>query len=401
MPNMLIAQSGGPTVAINASLAGAVRQAMLHSDIDCIYGARNGVDGIIGERFVSLRPVFKCEGDFLSLERTPAMALGSCRHKLPARPDPVYGRIRDIFLDRGIKYFFYIGGNDSMDTVMNLSDYFLECGDQIRCVGIPKTIDNDLPETDHCPGFGSAARYVAATTAEVAADSAVYEAPSVTILEIMGRNAGWLTASSALARREGCLAPHIICFPELVFDPDAFLKRVKALTESVRNVIVAASEGIRLFDGQYAGAASDKRDVFGNVPLSGAGKYLERLVKDGLGIKARSVELNVLQRSASHLSSAADINEARRIGAEAVDMAVRGETGVMAAFRRVSDEPYLVTYEPADIHGIANREKTVPREWISEDAADVTESLLKYLRPLINDENGMGIAPFFYLENDI
>lgn len=399
--NMLIGQSGGPTVAVNASLAGAIKRAMKHSEINNIYGVCNGLEGLLNERIIDLRPQFRNVRDFQALEDTPAMALGSCRYKLPPQPHPVYGNILDIFHRYQIKYFFYIGGNDSMDTVMKLSDFFRECGEDIRCVGIPKTIDNDLPCTDHTPGFGSAARFIAFTVAEIACDSTVYDMPSISIVEIMGRNAGWLTASSALARREGCTAPHLVYLPEEPFDTDKFIGKLLDLRKNIKHIVVAVSEGIRYEDGQYISAAGEKTDVFGHRALAGVGKYLEQMVSERIGGKVRSVELSVLQRSATHLKSDTDILEACRIGAEAVSFAVKGETGVMAVFRRVSDEPYLVSYECADLHSIANQEKKAPREWINEDGCDVTEKMLTYLNPLIVDQQGLGIPAFFTLNADV
>ena len=395
--NMLIGQSGGPTAAINASLSGAIKRAMKHQEIDKIYGARYGLEGVLAESFVDLREHFRSTADFYRLETTPAMALGSCRYKLPPYPNPVYDQILDIFRRNGIGYFFYIGGNDSMDTVLQLSDFFATKGLDIKCVGIPKTIDNDLPCTDHTPGFGSAAKYIATSVAEIACDSVVYDIPSINVVEIMGRNSGWLTASSALARREGCAAPHLIYLPEVPFCPDQFVESIRELQKTVRNIIIAVSEGIRFKDGGYVSASSDKRDAFGHFALAGAGRYLEGLINEEIGGKVRSIELNVLQRSASHLQSATDIAESCRIGAEAVGFAIKGETGVMAIFRRISDDPYLVTYGSADIQNIANQEKIVPLDWIAKNGCDVTSEMLSYLRPLIADHDGAGIPTYFTL----
>ncbi|MDL2233382.1 6-phosphofructokinase [Ruminococcaceae bacterium OttesenSCG-928-L11] len=394
---MLIAQSGGPTVAINASLSGAVKRAMKHPEIDQIWGGRNGLEGILNEQFVDLRQKLNSQEAFRQLESTPAMALGSCRYKLPEEPGSVYEKLRGIFSRYEIGYFFYIGGNDSMDTILKLSQSFGSVGDDVKCVGIPKTIDNDLPCTDHTPGFGSAARYIATSVAEIACDSAVYNVPSVTIVEIMGRNAGWLTAASVLARRGGCSAPHMICLPEVPFQLEKFLKRLGHLQPQVQNPIIAVSEGVRFAEGGYVSSQGEQVDAFGHRTLAGVGKYLEQLVRDNLGCKVRSIELNVLQRSASHLYSATDIGEACRIGAEAVSFAVQGKTGVMATFERVSDHPYLLAYKSADIRLIANREKTVPLEWIDVDRYDVKEALTQYLSPLICDENGCGIPVYFSL----
>lgn len=399
--NMLIAQSGGPTVAINASLSGALKRAMKYPEIGEIYGARNGIEGVLREDFAAMRPLLKEEADFVRLKKTPAMVLGSCRKRLAAQPDGEYEKILNIFRKWNIKYFFYIGGNDSMDTVKKLSNYFKELGEEIYVVGIPKTIDNDLACTDHTPGFGSAARYIATSLAEIACDSEIYDAPSLTVVEIMGRNAGWLTAASALARRPGCTAPHIICMPEVVFDTEKFLKRVEELRKTRKHIIIAVSEGIHYADGAYV-AASEKTDAFGHKLLSGAAQQLGSMLIQRFGCKVRTIELNVLQRSASHLRSETDIDEACRIGAEAVTMGVSGKTGVMATFVRVSNHPYLLRYEYADIDMVANAEKTVPVEWIDAEKMDITEELLEYLTPLIvnSSQKETGIPIYFHIEED-
>ena len=399
MNNMLIAQSGGPTAAINASLAGAIKRAMKYDQIDGIYGAFNGIVGVLEERFVNLRPLFTNEDDFAHLKRTPAMALGSCRKRLASEPDENYAKILDIFRRHEIRYFFYIGGNDSMDTAGKLAAYFTENGEDIRVVGIPKTIDNDLACTDHTPGFGSAARYIATSVAEIAADAAIYYDPSVTIVEIMGRNAGWLTAASALARREGCVAPHLICLPELPLDEDEFIEKLKEIQKVHRQVVVAVSEGVKYPDGRYV-AAGSKPDPFGHYMLSGVGQVLKDLVSERIGCKVRSIELNVLQRAAAHEQSETDIEEATRIGANAVTQAIHGATGVMATFERVSNKPYLIRFGSADIAKVANVEKTVPLEWIN--GMDVTEEMLEYLRPLIKNpsQKESGIPVYFNVPRD-
>lgn len=395
--NMLIAQSGGPTAAINASLSGALKRAMKYEEIGEIYGGMNGIEGILKGHLVSLRERLRTEADFLLLKQTPAMVLGSCRKRLAEQPDAEYEKILEIFHQYNIKYFFYIGGNDSMDTVKKLSAWFSEIGEDIRAVGIPKTIDNDLACTDHTPGFGSAARFIATSVAEIAADSEIYDLPSVTLVEIMGRNAGWLTAASALARRPGCTAPHIICMPEIPFDEEAFLKNVEVLQKKYRNLVVAVSEGIRYADGRYVAAAEDRVDAFGHQQLAGVAANLGALVRERFGFKVRSIELNVLQRAAGHIHSETDIQEACRIGAEAVTLAVHDElTGVMATFTRVSNHPYLVRYDHADLNEIANVEKTVPAEWINADAMDITDDLREYLSPLITDFDEEGGVPIYF-----
>ena len=395
--NMLIAQSGGPTVAVNASLAGALKRAMKHKEIGEIYGGRNGIEGILKGNLVPLRPLFSSEADFILLKQTPAMALGSCRKRLAEAPDAEYEKIRELFHEYNIKYFFYIGGNDSMDTIKKLAAWFSEIGEDICAVGIPKTIDNDIACTDHTPGFGSAARFIATSVAEVAADSEIYDLPSVTLVEIMGRNAGWLTAASALARRSGCTAPHIICMPEVPFDDNCFLDRVELLQKQYRNLVVAVSEGVRYADGRYVAAAQDRIDAFGHQQLAGVATYLAGMIRSRFGCKVRAIELNVLQRAAGHIRSETDILEACRIGAEAVTMAVRDRmTGVMATFTRVSNHPYLVRYDSARLDEVANVEKVVPLDWIDAEHMDIKTELWEYLAPLITDFSEQGGVPVYF-----
>ena len=390
--NIIVGQSGGPTVAINGSLAGVIRQAMRSEEIGEVYGALNGIEGLLQRNIIDLRASMTATDDFDRLAATPAMALGSCRFKLPPPPNDAYEKILQIFKDYGIGIFFYIGGNDSMDTVKQLSVYFKERGEDIRCVGVPKTVDNDLPVTDHTPGFASAAKYVAASIAELDKDSSVYDMFSVIIVEIMGRNAGWLAASSVLARETGCAAPQLIYLPEVAFDPENFLAKVKDYSKKNQLLIVAVSEGIKTADGEYVSAAGATKDAFGHVQLAGTGKYLEDLIKDRLGCKVRSIELSVLQRSAAHYASATDIAEALRIGEEAVRAAIDGKTGVMMTFERVSNAPYLTRIGTVAIEECANLEKTIPAEWII-DGCDVSEDMLEYLRPMV-----VGRSQYFEVE---
>lgn len=394
--NMLVAQSGGPTAAINASLAGAVKFAAGRQEIREIYGAKNGVEGILQEHFVDLRPLLQTEDDYIRLTKTPAMALGSCRKRLSEQPDADYERLREIFHRWDIRYFFYIGGNDSMDAVKKLSAYFSGLQEEIRVVGIPKTIDNDIACTDHTPGFGSAARYIAATMAEIFCDSDIYTPGSLTLVEIMGRNAGWLTAAAALARRPGCEAPHIICMPEVPFDEEAFLRRVRELQAKKKHLIIAVSEGIRYRDGTYV-AAQSKLDAFGHRQLSGAAHSLGHLLLERIGCKVRPIELNVLQRCAAHLSSETDLTEAARIGAEAVSLALAGKTGVMATLVRESNAPYTIRYGCTDVGNVANVEKTVPLSWIDAENMDIRQELIEYLTPLIQNPSDAvpGLPDYF------
>lgn len=390
MTNILVGQSGGPTVAINASLAGVIRGAMKQEQVGEIYGMLNGIEGLLQRRIINLRKSIQCAEDSARLAATPAMALGSCRFKLPEAPHPAYGEILQIFKEYGIGMFFYIGGNDSMDTVKQLSAYFAQQGEDIRCVGVPKTVDNDLPCTDHTPGFGSAAKYVATSIAEVARDSAVYHKFNVIVVEIMGRNAGWLAAASALARDSGTAAPQLIYLPERAFDPEAMLAKVREYAKTDELLVIAVSEGIRFANGEYLSAAGATKDAFGHVTLAGTGKYLEEMIRDKIGCKVRSLELSVLQRAAAHCASATDIAEALEIGEAAVRFAAEGKTDVMMIFRRVPGDVYLVDVECVPIGACANLERTVPADWITADGSDVSEEMMHYLRPLV-----VGRAPYF------
>ena len=384
----MVAQSGGPTVAINASLAGVIDGVMRSGKYATCYGSINGILGILNENYLNLTEMIDDEEKLERLKVTPAMYLGSCRHKLPnyKDDDSPYVFIFNQFAKLNIKAFFYIGGNDSMDTVLKLSDYAAKINSDIRIIGIPKTIDNDLCVIDHTPGFGSAAKYIASTMLEVAHDTFIYAVKSVTIVEIMGRDAGWLTASSALARNEYNTAPHLIYLPEVAFDKEQFLNDIREKLKTLNNVIVAVSEGIRDENGDYITASKAVADQFGHQQLSGAGKALEFLVKENIGVKVRSVEVNVLQRCAAHMASATDLNESFTLGNKAVSLAGEGITASMVTLERVSNTPYEVRYDHASIAGIANEAKSIPREWINETGNDITPALYEYLKPLIQGE---------------
>ena len=384
----MVAQSGGPTVAINASLAGVINGVMRSGKYDTCYGSINGILGILNENYLNLTEMIDDEEKLERLKVTPAMYLGSCRHKLPnyKDDDSPYVFIFNQFAKLNIKAFFYIGGNDSMDTVLKLSDYAAKINSDIRIIGIPKTIDNDLCVIDHTPGFGSAAKYIASTMLEVAHDTFIYAVKSVTIVEIMGRDAGWLTASSALARNEYNTAPHLIYLPEVAFDKEQFLNDIREKLKTLNNVIVAVSEGIRDENGDYITASKAVADQFGHQQLSGAGKALEFLVKENIGVKVRSVEVNVLQRCAAHMASATDLNESFTLGNTAVSLAEEGITASMVTLERASNTPYEVRYDHAPIAGIANEAKSIPREWINETGNDITPALYEYLKPLIQGE---------------
>ena len=388
--NVMVAQSGGPTVAINASLSGVIRGVMESDSYDTVYGAVNGILGILNNEFINLTDMMQGHPEYLDrLETTPAMYLGSCRHKLPdyLDDDSSYVFIFKQFELYNVGAFFYIGGNDSMDTVLKLSDYGKRIGSDVRIIGIPKTIDNDLCETDHTPGFGSAAKYIASSILEIAHDTFIYAVKSVTIVEIMGRDAGWLTAAAALARNEYNTAPHLIYLPEVPFDKEDFLLDVKRLLFERNNVIIAVSEGIRDASGNYISASEKSVDTFGHSQLSGAGKALEFLIKEKLGVKVRSVEVNVLQRCAAHLASQTDLCESVSLGKKAVALSEEGVTASMVTMNRVSNDPYTIEYGYAEIRNIANEAKTVPLEWINDAGNNVTDELISYLTPLIQGES--------------
>ena len=384
MFNIAVAQSGGPTAAINASLTGVFNGAEQEKEVDEIYGAENGIEGILGDRLLNLRSILMDDHDKQLLMTTPSTILGSCRFKLKDwhEDESDYLRITEVFNRHNIRAFFYIGGNDSMDTVMKLNSYFVAKDIRIKVVGVPKTIDNDVTETDHTPGFGSAAKYVACSLQEIIRDSRVYSIPSVTIVEIMGRDAGWLAASSCVLRANGEPAPHLIYLPEGEFSPEKYLEDVRKAQLRYKAVIVAVSEGITA-----GGVTSEVVDAFGHKYLSGVGKWLEGYTKEHIGCKVRSIELNVMQRCSSHIASLTDLNEAERIGREAVKAALTyGESGVMMAFRRISNNPYRVEIVTADISKIANQEKKFPREWINPEGNNVTVDALNYFLPLIRGE---------------
>lgn len=387
--NILIAQSGGPTAAINASLAGVMEAAFAAPEIDKVYGGCNGIQGILEDRIVQLNEAFEGNEESLNrLKMTPAMYLGSCRYKMkPVEEDTAdYDRVVEIFKKYNIGAFFYIGGNDSMDTVDKMSKYVALKGIDVKVVGIPKTIDNDLMMIDHTPGFGSAAKYIATSVREVAMDTYIYNMDTVVIVEVMGRNAGWLTAASALARNNYNVAPHLIYLPEVPFNSDDFIQQVKKILFQYHHVIVAVSEGIKDEDGKYISAQGTKTDKFGHVMLSGTGAVLKDLVAERIGCKVRSIELNVLQRAAAHCASATDLDESFKLGSNGVKLALSGETGVMSTLERTCDAPYTIKYSSAKIDQIANAEKKIPREWITPDGSDVTPKMIEYLRPLIQGE---------------
>lgn len=388
LKNILVGQSGGPTAVINSSLYGAAAQARLHPEkIGKCFGMVNGIEGFLKGKVLDLDEALP--GDELKgLLTTPGAYLGSCRYKLPEDlEDPVYRTLFEKFEDMGIGYFLYIGGNDSMDTVSKLSRYAASVGSDIRIIGQPKTIDNDLVQTDHTPGYGSAAKYVASTVREIVLDANVYEKESVTILEIMGRHAGWLTAAAALARKYTGDNPMLIYLPETSFDTEEFLNSVRQCLKKNCNVIVCVSEGIHDKDGTFICEydSSVGTDTFGHKMLAGCGKYLENLVRSRLGVKARSVEFNVSQRCSASMLSATDQQEAAAAGTFGVQAALRGETGKMVSFNRqdTADGSYQMECGLVDVTEVCNKEKAVPLSWITADGTDVTEEFISYARPLI------------------
>lgn len=385
----MIAQSGGPTVAINASLAGIISQSIKQETFTKIYGAINGIEGVLNEKFIDLSIKFMDHNDKIQLlKNSPAMFLGSCRYKLsdPTIDKLEYQRVFKIFAKLNISTFYYIGGNDSMDTVAKLSQYAKENNLDTIIVGIPKTIDNDLCFTDHTPGFGSAAKYIATTMLEIAYDTFIYNLHSVTIVEIMGRNAGWLTAAAALARNKYYKAPHLIYLPEVVFSMEQFIQDIKKVMLVEKNVIIAVSEGIRGKDRGYISAMGAEKDQFGHSQLSGTGKYLEQKVGEGIGCKVRSIELNVLQRSAAHIASLTDINESYLLGKKAVSMLGTDLNGKMLTLERTGNSPYCINIKAICSADVANKEKKVPSDWINQEGNDVTENMISYLKPLIEGE---------------
>ena len=404
MKNMIVGQSGGPTAVINGSLYGVVSEGFKHPEsIEHVYGMINGIEGFLSNQIMDMHPLLK-NGDLELIRTTPGSYLGSCRYKLPEDlNNPVYPELFQKFEDYNIGYFFYIGGNDSMDTVSKLSRYAAKIQSPIRVIGVPKTIDNDLVETDHTPGFGSAAKFVATTVREIAIDASVYDnKKSVTIVEIMGRHAGWLTAASALARKFEGDNPVLIYLPEVAFNQEDFLEKVKKALETTPNLVVCVSEGINDGNGTFiCEFASDVGvDTFGHKMLTGSGKYLENLIKEKLGVKVRSVELNVSQRCSSSCLSKTDLDEADHSGAFAVNAALNGETGKLISFVRTNTSPYELSFSTADVNIICNQEKAVPLSWITKDGSDVTDEFIRYAAPLIQGsvdvptENGLPLFAF-------
>lgn len=386
--NCIVAQSGGPTPVINASLQGVIESALENKEIEKVYGARFGISGLMKDMIFDLTK--EAKKDINLLQHTPGSILGSCRYKLGEMEEDVtdYEKIFNILEKYNIKYFYYIGGNDSMDTVAKLNKYAKHNNKDLVVMGIPKTIDNDLLVTDHSPGFGSAAKYIATSVMETTLDSRVYQRKNVHLIEVMGRHAGWLAAASALAGETGLDTPDLIYFPEIPFSTDKFVKDLKKKAEEKDNIIVVVSEGIKDSDGNYISAGeSSKHDQFGHKQMGGAAKALVPYIKEYVYDRVKVIEFNVLQRAANHVASKTDADEAYECGKKAVEFSVQGNaSGKAVVIKRTSDKPYQSAIELADVNLIANKEKKVPRDWINEAGNHVKEEALEYLRPLIKGE---------------
>jgi len=386
----IFGQSGGPTSVINSSAAGVIQEALKQSCITKVYGMAHGIKGALTEQFYDMSQEDIAELDLL--RTTPSSSLGSVRYKLKHydEDDKDYKKLLEVFKKYDIRYFFYNGGNDSMDTCNKISKYMQKVGYECRVMGIPKTIDNDLWGTDHCPGYGSAAKYIATSTMEVYHDARVYDTGMITVLEIMGRNAGWLTAASALASWKGC-GPDLIYLPELPFDMEKFLEDTMSLYKKNGKVIIAVSEGIRDKDGtyisEYGTDLAQTKDAFGHAQLGGLAATLTSIIKQKTGAKVRGIEFSLLQRCAAHLASLTDVNEAYLAGQMAVKYAVEGKTDYMVAFERVEGKEYECGIKLINLTEVANTEKQIPREWINAEGNGLTEDFINYVLPLIQGES--------------
>ncbi|MDR1279197.1 MAG: 6-phosphofructokinase [Opitutaceae bacterium] len=399
--NVLVGQSGGPTAVINASVAGVVSEALNHECIEEIYGTLNGVLGILNEDLIDLAS--ESQQAIRGLRHTPGAALGTCRYKLGKQQD--FDRVLEVFKAHNIRYFFYAGGNDSQDTADKISKLAARQGYDLRVIGIPKTIDNDLPVTDHCPGYGSVIKYIATTVREIACDNeAMGQHDLVQIVEVMGRNAGWIAAGAALAKRRDHPhdAPHLIYLPEVPFTAEKFVADVQRVLKREKYCLIVVGEGLVDADGNYV-SAEDKTDAFGHSQLGGAADYLQSLVEQNLpGIKARTVKLGMAQRAAAHAGSKADADEAYLAGAKAVEAAVNGETDVMVTLVRGDTDHYTCETALAPLNDIANGVKKLPREWINEDGVSMNHQFVRYATPLIQGETPVlyenGLPAFAKLE---
>ncbi|NLN50610.1 MAG: 6-phosphofructokinase [Acholeplasmataceae bacterium] len=384
----IIGQSGGPTSVINASAAGVFLTALKSEDITAVYGAKHGIKGILNEEFYDISQEELSE--LKLLKNTPSSMIGSVRYKLkdPAKDPADYNRLLEVFKKYNIRYFFYNGGNDSMDTAHKISLFFQSQNYECRIIGIPKTIDNDLYGTDHCPGYGSAAKYVATTLMEIYHDATVYDTEMVTVVEIMGRNAGWLTAAAQLAVDKG-QGPDLIYLPEITFDYDDFFSDVEKTLNKKGNVIIAISEGVKDQDGKYIPEkySTLATDSFGHAQLGGTASVLANEIQKKFNVKVRGIEFSLMQRCAAHLASATDVEEAFNAGAEAVNSALAGYSDYMIGFERISNSPYEIKYIHIPLENVANYEKKVPLEWIKPHGQGLTREFSEYALPLIQGED--------------
>ncbi len=382
--NLLYGQSGGPSGVINASAYGVLSEALQHSDvIEKVYGLRHGIQGVLKEDFVDASTIENLE----LLKNTPASAFGSVRFKLLSYKEDLetYKRIHEVFVNNNVRYFMYNGGNDSMDTCVKLSEYFATTDYEVRIIGVPKTVDNDLPLTDHTPGFGSAAKYIINTMMQLKCDSTVYPRGKVTIVEIMGRHAGWLTAAAHVATNEG-FGPDLVYIPEVAFDLDDFVNKVDKIFLEKQNCLIAVSEGIRDKEHNFIGAMSSTIDAFGHKQLGGVAMFLGDVLEEKLNIGYRAIELSSPQRAASFCRSESDMNEAVEVGRNAVLFALKGETNKMVGIKRLQNHPYKVEYVPVDVTKVANQEQIIPDSMLSENKQGVTQEFFDYIYPLIEGE---------------
>ena len=388
--NIIIGQSGGPTAVINSSLAG-VYKAARSLGADKVYGMKYGIEGLLKEELLELNVLLDDRMSIELLKRTPSSYLGSCRFKLPD-PDTdatPFVKLFTLFDKYDICALFYIGGNDSMDTIAKLSRYGAQVGSSVRFIGVPKTIDNDLMVTDHTPGYGSAAKYIGVVMKEIIRDATVYGTKYVTIVEIMGRNAGWLTAAAALAKAEDCEGVDMICLPEVPFNVDHFVEKIERMQKEKPSIVIAVSEGVKLEDGRYVCELADDVhavDAFGHKALTGTARFLANTVARRLDTKTRCIELSTLQRCAGHLTSRTDITEAYQVGGAAAKAAFEGHTGEMVALDRISNAPYQCGTSLHPISEVANLEKKVPLEWVNADHTAMTDEFLAYALPLVQAE---------------
>ena len=385
----IIGQSGGPTSVINASAYGVIDTALKSGAITQVLGAEHGIMGVLNDRLFDMGQ--EDPEELRLLKYTPSSALGSCRYKIadPELDDTDYKRILEVFKKHDVRYFFYNGGNDSMDTCNKISKYMKKVGYECRVMGVPKTIDNDLMVTDHTPGYGSAAKYIGVVMKEIIRDATVYGTKYVTVVEIMGRNAGWLTAAAALAKSDDCEGVDMICLPEVPFNVERFVEKVRVMQEKKPSIVIAVSEGVKLEDGRYVCELADDVhavDAFGHKALTGTARYLANVVARNLDTKTRCIELSTLQRCAGHLTSRTDITEAYQVGGAAAKAAFEGVTGQMVALKRISNNPYQCTTELHPISEVANLEKKVPLSWMNNNHTQMTEDFLDYARPLIQAE---------------